>query len=535
LWPLFGGMIVLLLIAGLNVGSLFLVRARHRRHEVAVRRALGAGAAAVTRMFFVEALLLTTVAAGCGLALAAAFLRLAAGLSIDVPRAAEISIDLVAAGFALIVAVLTAILFALPAALGDRRSTAASLLAGGARTSGSRSDHRVRHMLIAAQVTLALVLLSSSALMSRTYRNLTRVDLGFTPDRLLVVDASLSSRRYRDNTRIYTEVVGRLRQLPGVVDASAVSTVPLAANEYSFPIDPAGSPVMFKFFVPGYFETMGIPILAGESLAGPNAAAVADPVVISDTLARRLDPGSRVLTRPIRRLEADGTIVDLGQGPVPPFAIAGITAPVRETSLRSGPTEIVYIPVREPAVEQSIVPINMTLVIRTLGRPRDLAPAVRRAMHETSPDLSAGRVRTMNEIVAAARGIETSLGALLAAAAAVSLLLGVVGIYGSVAHAARTRSREIGIRIALGARSVEVIRAVAGGTLAAALAGVGAGVAASAAATRALDSLLFGVDPADPITLLAVTIALAIAVGAAALAAAWRAGRADPLHALRVD
>jgi predicted permease len=535
LWPLFGGMMVLLLIAGLNLGSLFLVRAQHRRREVAVRRALGAGDVAVTRLFLVEALLLTTAAAGCGLAFAALFLRLVSTLSIEVPRAQEISIDGSVVAFVSIVAFLTATAFALPASRHNRRDDGAGLLAGNARSSGSRSDRRLRHGLIAAQVTLALVLLSSSALMVRTYRNLTHVDLGFAEDRLLVVDASLSTRRYRDNTRIYTDLVARLRTLPGVVDASAVSTVPLAANEYRFPIEPAGAPLAFKFFLPGYFEAMGIPIVAGQSLAGPDAAAVADPVVISDALARRLDPNRHVIGRPIRRLETDGTLVDLGGDPVPPFAVAGVSGPVRETSLRTDPPEIVYIPVREPAVERSIVPTNMTLVIRTQGPPHDLAPAVRRALHEASPDLSAGRARTMDEIVAAARGTETSVGALLLAAAAVSLLLGLVGIYGSVAHAARARAKEIGIRVALGAGTNDVIRAVAAGTLAAASVGIAIGVAASMAATQLLDALLFGVDPADPKTLAVVTFALTLTVGGAALAAAWRAGRVDPQRALRAD
>jgi predicted permease len=262
LWPLFGGMVVLLLIAGLNVAGLFIVRAQHRQREFAVQRALGANAADVARMFFVEALLVTTVATAGGLALAGLCLQAIAALTIDVPRAAEISIDAVTVAFALLIAVASAGLFALPSAGRDRQSAAASLLASGTRSSGSRTDRRVRQVLIALQIALALVLLSSSVLMARTYTNLKRIELGFSPDRLLVVDASLASRRYRDNTRIYTELVARLRQLPGVVDASAVSTVPLAVNEYRFPIEPGGAPLAFKFFVPGYFETMRIPIVA---------------------------------------------------------------------------------------------------------------------------------------------------------------------------------------------------------------------------------------------------------------------------------
>jgi hypothetical protein len=389
--------------------------------------------------------------------------------------------------------------------------------------------------LIAAQVMLALVLVSASALMVRTYRNLTRVELGFASDRLLTVETSLASQRYRQHARIFTDLVARLRQLPGVEDASAVSAAPLTPNEHLFPVEPQGAPIAFKFFMPGYFEMMEISVLDGQGVAAGELVAVPEPVVISDSLARRLHPDGRAIGQPIRRLNEDGTVVELGRGPVPPFAIAGIAGAVRETSLRSNPTEIVYIPIMEPAVERSIVPIDMVLVIRTGVPPLDLAASVRREVQAASPDLSVGKVRTMAAIVGEARAPETFVGALLLAAAVVSVLLGIVGIYGSVAHVARYRAREIGIRVALGARTHEIVRTVAAGTIAAAAAGVAVGLGAALVATRALGALLFGVDPADPVSLTATTSALLLAAAAAALFAAWRGARADPLIALRSE
>jgi hypothetical protein len=389
--------------------------------------------------------------------------------------------------------------------------------------------------LIAAQVMLALVLLSASALMVRTYRNLTRVELGFSPDRLLTVETSLASRRYAQHARIFADLVARLRQLPGVEDASAVSAAPLTPTEHLFPLEPQGAAIAFKFFMPGYFEMMKIPVLDGPGVAAGELVAVPEPVVISDSLARRLHPDGRAIGQPIRRLNEDGTVVELGRGPVPPFAIAGIAGAVRETSLRSDPTEIVYIPIMEPAVERSIVPIDMVLVIRTGVPPLDLAASVRREIQAASPDLSVGKVRTMEAIVGGARAPETFVGALLLAAAVVSVLLGIVGIYGSVAHVARDRAREIGIRVALGGRIGEVTRTVAGGTLRATVIGIALGLGATLVATRALTSLLFGVDPADPFTLVTMSLSLLAAAAGAALLAAWRGARADPLVALRSE
>jgi predicted lysophospholipase L1 biosynthesis ABC-type transport system permease subunit len=221
--------------------------------------------------------------------------------------------------------------------------------------------------------------------------------------------------------------------------------------------------------------------------------------------------------------------------PVPPFTIAGVVGDVRETTLRDAPAEIVYIPVVEPHVEQQIVPTTMHLVLRTHIPPSRLAAAAREAIAALDPTLSVGEVRSLESVVRAAKSRETFAGALLGLAAAVSLFLGAVGVYGSVAHAARRRTREIGIRIALGARRGEVVRMVVAGSMRAVLLGAALGLSVALAATRSLRSLLFGVEPADPVVFLAVTGLLLSAAIAAALLAASRAARVDPLLALRSE
>jgi predicted lysophospholipase L1 biosynthesis ABC-type transport system permease subunit len=234
-------------------------------------------------------------------------------------------------------------------------------------------------------------------------------------------------------------------------------------------------------------------------------------------------------------LNEDGSKVELRAGPVPAFTIVGVVGDVRETTLRRDPTEIVYVPVIEPRVEQSIIPTTMTLVMRTHVPPHTLGPAVRNAIEAVDPGLSVAQVRSMDSIVRTARARETFVGALLLLAAAVSLFLGVVGIYGSVAHVVTRRTREIGIRMALGAPRGEVIRMVVTGAMSAVLIGATLGLAASLAGTRMLAALLFGVGPRDPVILLGVTGVLVFAAVAAALVAARRAAHVAPLLAMRCE
>ncbi|HET9373212.1 MAG TPA: ADOP family duplicated permease [Vicinamibacterales bacterium] len=536
LWPLFGGMLVLLMVAAANGASLFLVRAEARRPEIAMRLALGASQRQIRRLFVIEALLLTSAASLCGLAIARGLIAAVIALApADLPRSAEIRVDAAAVVFVLALAVLLAAAFGAISARRQRRLALAPAPGDGAWMTRRRRKAWGQDVSIAMQMALALTLMVGSGLMMRTYHNLTAAPLGFSPERMLTLDVAMPGRLAGRHARLYADLVARVRRIPGVESATMASFVPLAGREYEYPIEASTAPVLFKFFVPGYFETMRTPVVAGQSLSPADPSPLPYPVLVSASLARRLYPGRSAIGQPIRRLEEDGTAVTMAHGPVPDFTIAGVVGDVREESLRANAVEIAYVPVIEPAVEQSIVPTNMTLAVRSAGEPARLVDAVRHAVAEIEPALATGQARTMDAIVSHARAHETFVGALLLLASAASLVLGVVGVYGAVAYAARRRTREIGIRLALGARRGEVIGTIVMSAMRSAGAGAAIGVAVALLSARALGALLFGVAPGDPRVIATVAVLLLSAAAAAGWLAALRAVTRDPLRALRIE
>jgi predicted permease len=535
IWPLFGGMAFLLLIAWANAASLFLTRADNRVREIAVRQALGAGRRHVAQLFVVEALILTVTAAGLGLLVAHGLLRGVIALTpLELPRAGEIRLDVLAVIFATSIAALMAMFYAAASLRRQDRSVIVNLRDGEPWATANRGRRWLRDPLLAVQVSLALSLLIGSGLMAQTSHNLARRELGFVSSSLLTFDVTLPYRLSSQHPRVYQGLADRLRQLPGVVNAAAVSSVPLTTNEFMFPTESGAVPLTFKFFTPGYFQTMGTPIVAGERFAGADRGRYALPVLVSETLARRLAAGGDIVGRPIRRLNVDGTVVTLRE-PVPPFDVAGVVADVRETTLRADAAEIVYIPILDPVVEQSISPTNMTFVMRTAVPPLSLARTVRETAAAFDPSLSVGQVRTMDSIVENARGKELFAEMLLLLAAGVSLLLGIVGIYGGVAQVVRQRTREIGIRLALGAGSPEIVAMVISGSLVTVLLGTAIGLGVAYAGSDVLSALLFGIGPRNPVIFAGSTGLLLIAAIAAAAFASRRATRIAPVTAMRAD
>jgi len=536
LWTLFGGMGFLLVIAGANAAALFTIRAEHRRREIAVRQALGADRRRVARLFVTEALVLTTAAAALGLLLAEGVLWAVTALApVALPRTAEIALGGRAVAFAAGLAVLMAALYGALSLRPYGRNLTTSLLSGGHWATSHRGGPRGRDPFVVLQVALALALMVGSALMVKTYRNLSTAELGFVPGQVLTTEISLPYREAEEHVRIYRALVERVGGLPGVLRASAASFVPLTGSEEMFPVQVGAPPIPFKFFVPGYFQTMKTPIVEGQSFATGEQTTAARPVLISAALARQLYPGESAIGRTVQRLNEDYSIPHMRRSPIPAFTIVGVVGDVREMTLRSSPTEIVYIPLIEPSVEPSIIPTDMSLVLRTAASPLALTAAVRATIAQVDPGLSVGQVRTMDAIVGAARSREAFVGALLLLAAAVSLFLGVVGIYGSVAHVVRHRTREIGIRLALGARPTEVIQNVVMGSMGAVLVGATLGLLIAFAGSGMLSALLFGVAPRDPFVILIVTGVLLSAAAAAALLAARSAASVAPLLAMRSD
>ncbi len=537
LWPLFGGMLLLTVFACLNVSGLMVVRTQERERELSVRLALGAGDADISRLLFVEAFLATMPAACAGFALAFVTIPVVmAGLPLVLPRAAEVQVDGLSVGFAFVLGL--AITMVCTGVAIQQHGRARSALHGQWSTGSTHSRH-ARSVLIALQTALAVTLLAGAALMAQTHRNLSRVDLGFAPDNVLTMEVSLPGRKSERHTEIMTRLVETTRGLPQVIEASAVSTAPLTPDGLLFHVRPNEPPVAFRFFVPGYFNALGIPLVEG-TMVGPGARNSGNnPVLVSAALARRLSPEVSPVGRPLHRLDGDGQpsarwnpavgrIV-----PMPPFTIAGVVGDVRDGSLRDGPRDIVYVPVIAPRVEQSVVPIDMTLVVRTGSDPLALVAAIRQQIATVDPDLAIGRVETLASIVDRAHGVETLLGTLLTVAAVTAGLLGLIAVYGTVAHVARLRSRELGIRAALGAAPARLTSGVAAEAIRPSVLGVLIGALLALAASQTLASLLFGVSPHDAVTMTLVPSAVFIAAVATAWVAARRTAHADPLTVLR--
>jgi predicted permease len=401
---------------------------------------------------------------------------------------------------------------------------------------------RLRNLLVGAQVALALTLAVGSALMLQSFWRLAAVDPGFDPTGVLTVEVGMPGNRAPRHQQIYAQLVERVGAIPGVSAASAASSVPLdpAAHLYPMAIDDAGTPtgrsVSIKFIMPGYFETMRTGVVDRPAVT----TGLWNAVLVSSSFARRYFPGQNPIGRPIRRLDSDGREVTMfdpvtkTRDPITAWTIGGVVADVREESLRLEPPEIVYVPMRDPAVERSIVPTNMTLVVRAdLAAVSSTAGVVRQVIRDVDSALSVGRIRPMSAIVDDSVAAERFLAALLAIAATASLFLGATGIYGVAAAAVRRREQEFAIRITLGARPMQIVGRVCRESASFVLGGAVAGVAAALSSTRALRAFLYEVSVVDPVTIAAAAAAVIALALAATLLPARRATRANPVAVLR--
>jgi predicted permease len=553
LWIIFGSMLLLLLVACANVANLFAVRGEKRAREVAIRTSLGAGRLTLVRLFVAESLLVSVTGAAVGLALASWSVRLLIALSpVQLPRLDAVRLDSWTVALAAAITVVVTALFGLLSLLRHvRHSQTAPVLRGSSgAVGGGRAHSRLLDSMVAAQVALTIALLIGSALMLRSYSRLVSVDPGFTAAGVLTIDVGLPYRLAGRHQQLYDEVADRMRRIPDVMAAGGISSLPLSGGgpEHSLRVagatggrDQADQPVAFRFIVPGYFQTMRTPIIEGIGFAPAERTEHANPVVISDRLAQRLFPDARVIGRQLVRLDAEGepvTMWDRSAGvpvPVPPYTIAGIAADTHGESLQGQGGEAIYIPVILPRVERSIVPTEMSFTLRSELPLLQLAASARRAVVDTDPALSIARIRTMDNIVAAASARERFLAGLLLIAGVISLLLGAVGIYGIAAYTVSRRTPEIGMRVALGASPRAVMSMVLRQSLRVVLTGAAVGVGLGIIAGRMLRSVLFDVNPTDPLTLVGVA---SFFIGVALIASfvpALRAAHIEPTRALRAN
>ena len=544
LWVLLGAVGVILLIACANVANLFLVRAEARQREVAVRTALGASRGAIARTFLGETTLLAVAGGALGLLLAGAGLRALLTLGPEgIPRLEEVGIDLPVLGFTLLVSLLAALLCGGFAAL--RYGTpelVPALKEGGRGGSTGRERHRARNLLVVAQMALALVLLVCSGLMVRSFWRLRHVDPGVEPRGVLTARLALPETEYPDeaaNARFAIALLERVRALPGVVEAGTVTVLPLTGggsnSAHTFedlPLPPDAVPpiIAVRFATPEYFQAMGIPLLAGHTFSPVDPARPTNEIVVSAALAERFWPGKSALGRRI--------VQGLKQKENEWSTIVGVVGSVRDEGLQEKPFEAIYYPLRRivPVGEEGEwVPRNFTLVVKVEREPMDAAAAVREAVWGLDRNLPLAQVRTMEEVVERSTARTSFTMLLLLVAAAMAVLLGAVGNYGVISYVVSQRTREIGVRMALGAARGDVAGLVLRQGLWMALGGVAIGLAGAFALTRLLRALLFEVSPTDPATFGAVSVVLVAVALLASYLPARRAASVDPLEAIRYE
>jgi putative ABC transport system permease protein len=548
LWVIFAAGAFLLLVACANVANLFLVRADERQHDLAVRRALGAGRGVIVAEFLAEGLLVS--AAGGLLGLAASEGALGALRSTEagagIPRLAGIGLDgtvvAVTVGIILLAALATSLV---PALRASRARAPAILLRSGRASTAGRGRQRARRTFVVVQLALGLVLVTGAGLMARTFRSLRSVPPGFVPAGALAFRVALPAEEYpgaSDVAELVTQALGTVAAVPGVRAAGVVTKLPLddeAREDTAIfvedrPLAMGGMPDIdhVAWATPGAFAGLGIPFLQGRPFAGPDPARAPLEAVITRAVARRYWGDGIAVGKRIR-FSQDG----------PWFTIVGVTGDVRDTRLDQPPAETVYLPlVTAPgpaaanggAGDARWAPRELAFVVRTSGR-ADVMAQVERALHDVAPALPLYGARTMTDVVARSTARTSFTLELLEIAAALALLIGAVGLYGVVSYMVRLRARELAVRLSLGAEPRALQRLVLKQAAAVAAVGIALGLAAALVGTRFLAALLFGVAPDDPATLLG---AAAVMAGVTAAASWWPARRAaltDPATVLRSD
>ena len=537
---LLGAVGFVLLIGCANLANLLLARSAAREKEFAIRSALGAGNWDVARQVLTESLLLSLSSGAVGILMAGWGVRyLRMMVASQIPRAQDIGLDAGVLLFTLGLSVLTGLVFGIfPALHSFKGQLNESLKEGGRGLGGGARGRRVRDLLVIWEMALALVLLVGAGLLVNSFQRLRAINPGFSPEKVLTCQVSLPSSKYKDPQIVsfFQQLLERVRALPGVKAAGATMTLPLRNNGgYWSGLNVEGRPaaaresipiVSFVQATPGYFRAMGIPIVTGRDFTdSDNRDQSSKVAIINATLARRffLD------TNPI------GKRICLGEDPSkgPWLTVVGVVGDAALESLTDPRFPQVFSPHAQGV--QGGVAGNMELALRTSSDRLSLAAAVRNAVHELDKDQSVADIQMLDMVVSASLAQPRLNALLLGAFAALALLLAAIGIYGVISYSVALRTREIGIRMALGAERGDVLKLVIKHGMILALTGAAIGLVGALSLTRLMSSLLYGVQPSDPPTFLAVFVVL---VGVALLSSyipARRATKVDPMTALRYE
>ena len=543
LWVLMGTIGVVLLIACANVANLLLVRVEGRQQELATRAALGAGWRRIARELLHESLLLGLMGGVLGLGVAYGALKLLLAIGPEtLPRLRDITIDPAVLGFTLLASLLSGLFFGAIPILKYSGPHLVTAIRSATRTSShSRERHRARSVLVVAQVALALVLLVASGLMIRTFQTLRNVQPGFTrPGEVQMLRVSIPESVQADAERVartYNEILEKVAAIPGVESAAMVSSAPLEGFNSNDPVgaedktyDPGKIPPIrrFKFISPDYFRTVGTPLVAGRDITWTEVFDDRHVVVISDNMAREMWGSSQAaLGKRIRVANIDHW-----------REIVGVVGDVYDDGVHEPASTIVYWPMMVSKFwgNERFVARSLTYVVRSERTSTDAFLAqVRQAVWSVNGSLPLALVRTLQDVYDRSMARTTFALVMLAIAGGMALLLGLIGIYGVISYAVSQRTREIGIRMALGVDHKEVKRMFVRHGLVLAGIGIVIGVGVAAGVTRLMASLLFHVSPLDGLTYVAVSLVLATAAVLASYLPARRAAGLDPVEALRAE
>ncbi|HJQ68894.1 MAG TPA: ABC transporter permease [Blastocatellia bacterium] len=530
LYLLLAATALLLVIACANIANLLLARATSRRKEIALRAALGAGRGRLVRQLMTESLLLAVVGAGLGIMLAHWLIKLLSSLvPRDIPRIEAVEINIPVLLFTCGLTLLAASVCGLaPSLFASKVNLNEALNAGSGRVAGDRRGNRLRGALVVTEVAVALVLLIGAGLISRSFLNLRQVDLGFDPNNVLTFQLRLHGKQYAEADRArdyFKELTERIEAQPGVIAAGAILIRPLEGNigwdvgyaaEGQLPDEIKQNAILnCESITPHYFRSIGIPLKAGREFNEQDDADAPKVVIINETMAQTVFASG---VDPIgRRINVGGH----GWS-----TIVGVAGDARYRELRKGRWDV-YVPYRQFAFP----PLYVT--VRTESAPSSLIPVVRREMAALDPDQAMTSVMTTEQLVSAALARPRFNALLLNALSAVAAVLAIVGIYGVISYSVTQRTHEIGVRLALGARKPDVLKLVIGQGMKPAIIGMAIGMAAAFVSMRLLESLLFGVSTADPLTYAAIGSLLAGVALLACYLPARRATKVDPLVALR--
>ncbi len=546
LWVLLAAVALVLLIACANVTHLQLMRAVTRERETAVRVALGASTRRLVQQSLIESLLVSLAGGIIGLTVAVGGVRLLTALGPDIPRLDTIGIDRVVFAFMLVVAMAAGVLSGtLPALLATRVDAQDALKQGG-RGGVSRSRRRTGAILVASEFAMAVILLVGAGLVLRSFAAMVGVDPGFESHRLLTMKISVRGTQHIAAARratFYQSVTDQVRTLPGVESASMINHLPMHGDVWNLPFYIDGVPLpapgegpsaRFGIVKTGYFATMHIPVRSGRAIADDDERNDAHVVLIDDFMARTFFPNRDPIGQ---RISVDNPAKHPEW-----FTIVGITGSIEQgnwSDPRQGQMYFPYwtVPVADTqfTLATLLYPNYMTLVVRTTGDANALRRGIDQLVHTMDPDAPVAGVVTMDEAIADQVSEPKFYLVLLGGFAIVALLLAAVGVYGVISYSVTNRTREIGIRLALGADRNAPFKLVVGQGLRLAVIGAGVGIAGALMLTRYLRTLLFEVRPDDPATFIAVPLVLILVAAVACYVPARRAGRVDPVVALRAD